>query len=133
MVPFVSTRPVELVRHAEEFISFRPKHGSDLQPVSAACHQGRRGHAVVTKPGRDEPERLWMGCAKISDLHPGQVHVVSARSNVPGVYACTEEGQRDMIWMLGTAEVVKRVYQCVLAMTLEGNAKVHHGASGGRT
>lgn len=35
----------------------------------------------MIKPGRDEPKSLWMGRDQFSDLLPGQVHAVSARSS----------------------------------------------------
>ena len=48
------------------------------------------------KPGPDEPESIWMWRDKRTDLFPGQVHAVSARSGVSREYMRAQRSDREI-------------------------------------
>ena len=44
-----------------------------------------------------------------------------------------KEGQRNVLWVVGTANFVERFNQSILVVGLEGNAKIDWGAIRGST
>jgi hypothetical protein len=69
---------IELIRRAKKFVGMGDGHTSERQGAAAVCHRdGRGGHAVVSKPGMGDLERVRMRRDVLGNLLFGEVSTIS--------------------------------------------------------